>query len=127
MAGDGCFLYEFVDGSGPWAEGVYVSGITPDSRGVTDQAWLSAYQELEARNPGTYSVAGYSAMLVLAEGVKKAGSLDADAVAAALRGMEIKSPMGTISYDDRGDMQQQQIYIFQVRDGEFQQVKPAVP
>ena len=121
MASDGCFLYEFIDGSGPAAEGAYVSGITPDSDLVTDSKWREEYQELEARNPGTYSVAGYSAMEVLVEGVKKAGNLSAAQVAEAIRSLDLESLVGRISYDASGDLKEQTIYIFQVQNGEFVQ------
>ncbi len=122
MASDGCFLYEFIDGSGPAAEGAYVSGITPDSGLVADSKWWEEYQELEARNPGTYSVAGYSAMEVLVEGVKKAGAFSASELAEAIRGLDFQSLVGRISYDAAGDLREQTIYIFQVRNGEFVQV-----
>jgi branched-chain amino acid transport system substrate-binding protein len=122
MGSDGCFLYEFIDGSGPAAEGAYVSGITPDSELVADSKWWEEYQELEARNPGTYSVAGYSAMEVLVEGVKRADTLSADQVAEAIRALDLQSLVGRISYDAAGDLKEQTIYIFQVQNGEFVQV-----
>lgn len=124
MASDGCFLYEFIDGSGPAAEGAYVSGVTPDSAAVADEKWWKEYQAVEARNPGTYSVAGYAAMSVLAEGVKRARSLDGRQVAEAIRQLSFSSLIGPISYDEKGDLRQQTIYIFQVREGRFVQIKP---
>ena len=123
MAGDGCFLYEFIDGSGQWAEGVYVSAITPDPKVVANKDWWNAYQKLESRNPGTYSIAGYSAMAVLAEGAKRAKSLDASAISNALRSGELVSLVGSVAYDDKGDLKQQRIYIFQVRNNDFVQVQ----
>jgi branched-chain amino acid transport system substrate-binding protein len=122
MASDGCFLYEFIDGSGPAAEGAYVSGITPDSDLVTDSNWRKEYQELEARNPGTYSVAGYSAMEVLVEGVRNAETFSASQLAEAIRSLDFQSLVGRISYDSAGDLKEQTIYIFQVQNGEFVQV-----
>jgi branched-chain amino acid transport system substrate-binding protein len=122
MASDGCFLYEFIDGSGPAAEGAYVSGITPDPKLTTDQKWWKEYQELEARNPGTYSIAGYSAMEVIAEGVKKAGVFNAANVAEAIRKLDFQSLVGHISYNAAGDLEEQRVYIFQVKDGDFSQV-----
>jgi branched-chain amino acid transport system substrate-binding protein len=122
MASDGCFLYEFIDGSGPAAEGAYVSGITPDSSLVADSKWWKEYQGLEARNPGTYSVAGYSAMEVLAQGVKEAGTFSAPQLAEAIRNLDFQSLVGHISYDSVGDLREQTVYIFQVQNGEFVQV-----
>ena len=121
MASDGCFLYEFIDGAGPAAEGAYVSAITPDPKVVADAQWWRDYQKLEARNPGTYSIAGYSAMTVLAEGVRRARSLDAAAISRALKQGELTTLVGKITYDERGDLEDQRVYIFQVRDGEFVQ------
>lgn len=124
LASDGCFLYEFVDGSGTAAEGAYVSGVTPDSRAVADDRWWKDYQEIERRNPGTYSAAGYTAMSVLAEGVRRANSLEGTRVAQALRQINYSSLIGPIAYDDRGDLKQQNIFIFQVQGGKFVQIKP---
>jgi branched-chain amino acid transport system substrate-binding protein len=122
MASDGCFLYEFIDGAGPAAEGAYVSGITPDHRVTTDAQWWKEYQQIEARNPGTYSIAGYSAMEVIAEGVKKAGTFSASQVAEAIRNLDFQSLVGHITYNAAGDLREQRVYIFQVRDEDFSPV-----
>jgi len=124
LASDGCFLYEFVDGSGTAAEGAYVSGVTPDSRAVADDQWWKDYQAVEKRNPGTYSAAGYAAMTVLAQGVERAKSFDGTKVAQALHQITYSSLVGPIAYDERGDLKQQNIFIFQVRGGQFVQIKP---
>lgn len=122
MASDGCFLYEFIDGAGPAAEGAYVSGITPDPKLVADKKWWIEYQELEARNPGTYSIAGYSALDVISAGVKKAGTFEASKVAEAIRSLDFQSLVGRIRYDAKGDLTEQRVYIFQVKNGDFVQL-----
>jgi branched-chain amino acid transport system substrate-binding protein len=125
MCSDGCLPYAFIDESGEAAEGAYVSGITPDPQTVSDDKWWKAYQAVENRNPGTYSTAGYSAMAVLAEGIKQAKSFDRDKVADALHHMQFKTLVGQVSYDDKGDLREQNVYVFQVRDGRYVQVMPA--
>ena len=122
MASDGCFLYEFIDGSGPAAEGAYVSGITPDPKVVADKKWWSDYQVIETRNPGTYSVAGYSAMDVIAAGVRQANSFDAALVVRALRSVKLQTLVGDVQFDSSGDLEDQKVYVFQVKDGEFVQL-----
>ena len=90
-----------------------------------DDAWIKAYQAVEYRNPDTYSINGFSALEVLAEGAEKAGSLDATKVADAIRSaQQLDTPMGELSYDAEGDLQNQTIYIYQVRDGDWVQVYP---
>jgi branched-chain amino acid transport system substrate-binding protein len=89
---------------------------------TTDAKWWKEYQDLEARNPGTYSIAGYSAMEVIAEGVKKAGAFNAAKVADAIRNLDFQSLVGHISYNAVGDLEEQRVYIFQVKGGDFVQV-----
>jgi branched-chain amino acid transport system substrate-binding protein len=125
VASDGCFLYEFIDGSGAAAEGAYVSGITPDPKVVAKTEWWDAYRKVESRNPGTYSIAGYSAMTVLAEATRKANSLDAAAIEQALHSEDFTALIGPVRYDANGDLQDQRIYMFQVREGQFGQVQAA--
>ncbi len=123
MCSDGCLPYDFVDVSGPAAEGVYVSAIAADSKSVADQAWTQAYRKLETRNPGTHSAVGYSALMVMAEGAKKAKSLDADAIAAALHEISVSTLVGTLRYDANGDLVEQRVFMFRVEDGDFVPVK----
>ncbi len=125
LASDGAFLAATIDEAGSAAEGIYVSSFAPSPRAVADEAWIKAYQAVEYRNPDTYSINGYSALRVLAEGVKKAGSLDAAQVTSAIRSLsDIETPMGKLSYTPDGDLKEQTIYIFQVRQGDWVQVYP---
>ncbi len=124
MASDGCFLAATIDNSDSAAEGMYVTGFAPSPKTTVDQAWVQAYQAVEYRNPDTYSVNGYAAMQVLAEGIKKAGVLNAAQVADAIRQLDLTTPLGRVQFTDTGDLRSPQIYIFQVQGGEFVQVAP---
>lgn len=124
LASDGAFLSATIDEAGGAAEGLYVSAFAPSPGSVADSQWIKEYQAIDFRNPDTYSVNGYSALMVLAEGVKKANSLDADKIAAALHGSSVTSLLGRLSYDEQGDLTDPTVYIFQVRDNAFVQVSP---
>ena len=124
MASDGCFLSATIDNSDGAAEGMYVTGFAPSPETAVDQNWIEAYQAVDYRNPDTYSINGYSAMQVLVDGVKKAGTLNADKVAAAIRQLDVKTALGQVQYQDDGDLRNPQIYVFQVKDGQFVQVAP---
>jgi branched-chain amino acid transport system substrate-binding protein len=125
LASDGCFLAATIDESSGAAEGMYVSSFAPSPATVVDPDWMKAYQAIEYRNPDTYSVNGYAAMSVLAEAVKKAGSLEANRVANTLHTLDINTLVGPVSYDNQGDLRQPKVYIFQVQNGSFVQVAPA--
>jgi len=125
LASDGAFLAATIDEAGSAAEGMYVSAFGPRPEAAVDETWIKEYQAVEFRNPDTYSVNGFSALEVLAEGVKKAGSFDAKQVAGAIRGLAaVDTPMGPLSYGAEGDLRDQKIYIFQVRDSDWAQVYP---
>ncbi|MFC2036741.1 branched-chain amino acid ABC transporter substrate-binding protein [Chloroflexota bacterium] len=125
LASDGAFLAATIDEAGSAAEGMYVSAFGPRPEAAVDRTWIKEYQAVEYRNPDTYSINGYSAMEVLAEGVKKAGGFDAAQVASAIRDLAaIETLMGELSYDAGGDLQDQKIYVFQVRSGDWVQVHP---
>jgi branched-chain amino acid transport system substrate-binding protein len=124
MASDGAFLSATIDESEGAAEGIYLSNFAPEPRAVVQPQWIKAYQDVEFRNPDTYSINGYSAIQVLVAGAKKAGTLDGPRVADAIRTLDITTPMGQVSYDANGDLQDQRDFIFQVKDGAFVQTGP---
>jgi branched-chain amino acid transport system substrate-binding protein len=123
LASDGAFLAETIDAAGGTAEGMYVSAFAPSPDYVADPEWFEAYQVVEYRNPGTYSINGYVAMQVLMEGVRKANALDAAKIADTLRGSSVKTMLDGFNYQDNGDLVDPQIWIYQVVDGEFKQVE----
>ncbi len=124
ICSDGCFNSTYVDEAAPASEGTYVGAITPDPKIVGDKTWWQDYQRVESRNPDTYSVPGYAALAVLAEGVKKANTFDAARVADAIRTLDFNTLVGRVTYDANGDLKEQRVYVFQVREGAFAQVYP---
>ena len=123
LASDGAFLGATIDEANGKAEGLYVSAFAPSPRALNNAKWFEAYQAVEYRNPDTYSVNGYVAVQVLAEGAKKANSIESQAISNALHGGSVNTLLDTLSYDDNGDLTDAKIWIYQVKEGEFQQVK----
>jgi branched-chain amino acid transport system substrate-binding protein len=123
LASDGAFLGATIDEAGGTAEGMYVSAFAPSPENVADEQWIEAYQAVEYRNPDTYSVNGYVAMQVLTEGVRESGSLDADAIAEALRQNTLQTLLDGLRYQPDGDLVDAQIWIYRVEGGEFKQIQ----
>ncbi|MEX1018589.1 MAG: branched-chain amino acid ABC transporter substrate-binding protein [Litorilinea sp.] len=122
LASDGAFLAATIDEAAGTAEGMYVSAFAPSPRSLDNAPWFEAYQAVEYRNPDTYSVNGYVAMQVLAEGVRQADDMDRDRIAAALRNSVVSTLLNNLSFEDNGDLTSPQIWIYQVQDDEFRQV-----
>lgn len=122
LCSDGAFLAATIDEADGTAEGMYVSAFAPSPAAVGDEAWFEAYQAVEYRNPDTYSVNGYVAMQVLAEGVRQANSLASDQVAGALREHSIPTLLEELTFNANGDLVDPQIWIYQVENNEFKQI-----
>ena len=124
MASDGCFLAATIDNADGAAEGMYVTGFAPSPKTAVDQTWVQGYQAVEYRNPDTYSVNGYSAMEVLAEGVKKAGSLTRPKSRMRSARWTSRRRWARCSTRTTATCAAAQIYTFQVKNGQFVQVAP---
>lgn len=123
LASDGAFLAATIDESNGTAEGMYVSAFAPSPQSVADKSWIEAYQAVEYRNPDTYSVNGYVAMQVLADGVRQADELNASKIADAIRNNALETLLKALRFASNGDLVDPQIWIYQVVNGEFQQVQ----
>ena len=124
LASDGAFLSATIDEAEGTAEGMYVSGFAPSPAQAVDPDWIRQYQEVEYRNPDTYSINGYAALEVLAHGVRQANSIEAAQVSEAIRTSTVETPIGTLTYGDNGDLREAVLFVFQIRDGAFEQVYP---
>ena len=124
LASDGAFLAATIDEAQGAAEGLYVSAFAPSPNSVVDTQWVKEYQAVEFRNPDTYSINGYSALDVLAHAAEKANSLDPRRLIEAARQVDFDASIGRIAFDAQGDLKQQRVFIFQVKDAQFKQVWP---
>ncbi|CAM3740815.1 ABC transporter substrate-binding protein [Bordetella bronchialis] len=80
-------------------DGWIVTGYPRDAVDTPEnQAFVQAYRERYGDAPGMASVLGYSALRSIAEALKRAGTPDRDAVAAAFRRLQVPTPFGTIEY-----------------------------
>jgi len=123
LASDGAFLAATIDEANGTAEGMYVSGFAPSPASIASAEWFEAYQAVEYRDPDTFSVNGYIAMEVLAEGIRNAGSLSSNSITDALRSGSFETIVDIVTYQDNGDLEEPKIWIYQVQNGEFVQVK----
>ncbi len=122
LASDGAFLSVTIDEANGTAEGMYVSAFAPSPKTIASASWIEAYQAVESRNPDTYSVNGYVAMTVLLDAARKANSFDSGKVSDTLRANTFKTIIGDLKYQPNGDLVNARIWIYQVKDNEFQQV-----
>lgn len=103
MGGDGIADSEFAIIAGPGAEGTLMT-FTPDARRRPEAA--SVLKAFEARrfNPEGYTLYSYAALQVLAGAASATGTVEPRKVAEALKsGKPIKTVLGDLAYDAKGD------------------------
>jgi len=78
-----------------------------------NQEFFDTYKKEFAHEPSYHSAAGYAGCLIYAEGVRRAGSLDADKVREALLKLELKTAFGEYKVDQDGFQTAHKMVTFQ--------------
>jgi len=107
-----------------------LAAFTPDF-GPTGADFVSAYQAAYGEDPSYHSAGGYVAGLILQKAIEDAGSLDTDAVKAALDNLNMTTFYGKIKFDTSAENHGLQIghsmvYIQWQKDAEGNYVKQVV-
>lgn len=124
IGGDAIYAEDFGLIAGPAADGTLFTG-TPDVVGRPAAAPLVAKFRDEAFEPSDDVILAYAAFQVWAQAVDKTGTFETGAVAEALRAHEFDTVLGTIGFDDKGDVYGYQPFAWHVwQDGDHAPADP---
>jgi branched-chain amino acid transport system substrate-binding protein len=104
ISGDGITTDEFATIGGPGVEGTLMT-FPPDPQKRPEAAAI--VKKFEAKNfkPEAYTLYSYAAVQIMAEGAKRANSVDPKKIAEALKGgTAVKTVIGDIAFDKKGDI-----------------------
>ena len=121
MGGDGIMGPEFITIAGSASSGVYAT-FGPDINKVPSaQQFIESYRKLYGE-PGPYSVYAYVAANILLSAIKECGSTKPSVLIAYLHAHSFDTALGTIAFDNNGDVVHSPYVIWQVRNGRFVQL-----
>ncbi|GAB6090549.1 branched-chain amino acid ABC transporter substrate-binding protein [Spirochaeta dissipatitropha] len=123
ISGDGVQDETFIGVAGSAAEGVYATGPTDTSGNPVAQAARAAHQQKYGEEPGPFFMNAYAATQALMNAIKVAGSTEPDAIMNALRTAPVETPVGRITFDERGDAIGVGFAMYQVQNGVYQEVR----
>jgi branched-chain amino acid transport system substrate-binding protein len=103
VSGDAMATDEFWQATGPAGEGTLVT-FGPDPRNKPQAAEVVEMFRAQNYEPEGYTLYTYGAVQVWAQAVEKAGTTDLDKVIAALRANQFDTVLGSIGFDDKGDV-----------------------
>ena len=98
--GDGSSDTKLIEGSGLQGDGAYV--LSPPYVNFVEggQGYIDKYNKLYNADPGPYSTLCYDTIMLLVDGIKRANSIETEAVAAAIAGNKYKGLSGDLSFAD---------------------------
>ncbi len=123
ISDDGVKDITFIKVAGQYAEGVYATGPTDVSSNPLAIAAKEAHKKAYGSDPGAFFLNAYTAAQALLNAIEKAGTTDYDAVSKTLRSEYVETPLGKISFDQRGDAIGVGFSMYQVQNGEYVEVK----
>ncbi|RLC20729.1 MAG: branched-chain amino acid ABC transporter substrate-binding protein [Deltaproteobacteria bacterium] len=123
ISDDGVKDDTFIKVAGKYAEGVYATGPRDTSKDPMTIAANKAHKDTYKSDPGAFFLNAYAATLALANAIEKAGSTDYDALTKALKTEYVETPLGKISFDERGDAIGVGFSVYQVQNGVYVEMK----
>lgn len=119
MSGDGTIDPKFIEIAGKEsAEGTYLT-FSPDPRKIpTARSFIDNYEK-RFGEIGPYSVYAYDATNILLTAIKEAGTTDGKAVIEKLHSLEFSGALGSIKFDEKGDVTIAPYVVWITKEGKF--------
>jgi branched-chain amino acid transport system substrate-binding protein len=121
MSGDALVTDEYWAITGDTGEGTIMT-FSPDPRKNEVAAPVVAEFEAEGYDPEGYTLYTYAAIQAWAQAAEQAGTTDLDAVVEALHGNQFDTVLGTISFDDKGDVQGSNYVVYKWEGGKYNEI-----
>jgi branched-chain amino acid transport system substrate-binding protein len=122
FAADPAFLPDLITTAGPAnAAGAIVSFQAPpyDANPKLEK-FREDYKKAFNEEPGPYSAYGYNEMSIILDAMKRAGSdVSRESIVRELRNTKFDGLMGTIEFDEKGELKEPSLYLYKVEGDGF--------
>jgi branched-chain amino acid transport system substrate-binding protein len=122
LSGDSLNTLEFATLAGTAADGVMFTNAA-EARNLPTAAKAVEEFRAEGFEPEGYTLSTYAAIQVWAQAVEKAGSTEAEAVAAALRSQPYDTVIGSLAFNEKGDLTAATYVWYVFKDGNYSELK----
>lgn len=123
LSDDGVKDPTFIKVAGEYSEGVYATGPVDTSSNPMAIKAVKDHQAKYGEEPGAFFLNAYAATIAVLNAIEKAGSTEYEAISAALRSEYVETPLGKISFDEKGDAIGVGFAVYQVQNGEYVELK----
>ncbi len=122
IGGDGVMDATFVAVAKKNAEGVYATAPVDTASNPVAQEAKAEHVAAYGEEPGAFFMNAYAAAQAIVNAIDVANSTDYDAIMNALTSEYVDTPVGSISFDKKGDAIGVGFSVYQVKDGVFTQL-----
>jgi len=119
ISDDGVKDNKFIKVAGKYAEGVYATGPKDVSSNSLAKEAENKHMEKYGEQSGAFYLNGYAAAQAILKAIDNADSTDPQKVMKAMRTNYVKTPLGKIKFDKKGDAIGVGFSVYQVQDGEY--------
>ena len=119
VSDDGVKDDTFIEVAGSYAEGVYATGPIDTTSNPMAVKAIEDHKAKYGEEPGAFFLNAYAATVAMLNAIDKAGKTDYDALTKALRSEWVETPLGKISFDERGDAIGIGFSVYQVQNGKY--------
>jgi len=123
ISDDGVKDDTFIKVAKKYAEGVYATGPKDVSKNPLTKEYNDKHKMEFKSDPGAFFDNAVSAAIALLTAIQNAGSTDYNAIVNALHTKEVETPVGNIKFDKRGDAIGVGFAMYQVKNGQYVEVK----
>lgn len=122
ISDDGVKDNTFIEVAGQYSEGVYATGPMDTTANPLAIKAVADHKEKYGDEPGAFFLNAYAATLAICNAIEKAGTTDYETVMKTLRSEYVETPLGRISFDEKGDVIGFGFAVFQVQDGAYVEI-----
>ncbi|MFH0727841.1 MAG: branched-chain amino acid ABC transporter substrate-binding protein [Pseudomonadota bacterium] len=123
LSDDGVKDETFIKVAGAFAEGVYATGPIDTTRSPMAMSAIDKHKKAFNADPGAFYLNAHAASLALVNALNKADSTDYEVLARILRAEWVETPLGNISFDERGDARGIGFEMYRVKNGKYEATK----
>ncbi|HEX6142023.1 MAG TPA: branched-chain amino acid ABC transporter substrate-binding protein [Geminicoccaceae bacterium] len=121
MSGDALVTDEYWSITGDTGQGTLMT-FSPDPRKNENAQPVVEAFKAQGYDPEGYTLYTYAAIQAWAKAVEEAGTTDLEPVIEALHGGEFETVLGTISFDEKGDVQGSNYVMYTWTNGQYEEI-----
>ena len=123
LSDDGVKDDTFIKVAAEYAEGVYATGPVDTTSNPMAIKAVKDHVAKYGEEPGAFFLNAYAATVALLNAIDKAGSTEYAAIEKALKSEYVDTPLGKISFDEKGDAIGVGFAVYQVQNGAYVELK----